>query len=257
MSPGDKTARDLATVTNVDLRANNERGESDVVAALSAARNRFQTNRLPLQLTPLRVLTKAQILPGAGMAGANALANQNNQAPNAPTVASVALPGGWEVLWQVDESNGHIQWAVYPGRMYDTKKNGGTLLNVTGCLAVDSPIDPTDAAWSDIPATPTKIWIEGFYDTGWPVLSVAPYISTTDFDGKELEYDTDGGSPPKFYQTYWRRLLGEVLGFNADATTPKLITGKIGTFYLTNGGDDALLSDATTPKFVPIIFPRA
>lgn len=185
-------------------------------------------------------------------------ATQQGGFPNAS--GAVALPPlGWQVLTQYHSSN--WQWAVVKGVLFDTQTNDPTQtspLSVTGCLT-PGPLSPTDSAWANIGTAPAKIWMEGSYTTaGWPVLDSAPYINTTDYDGGALEYatTTDSDGNTIYVQTYWRRLLAKVIAFNSDGS-PQLMSVGLGSLYLTNGGDYANLSDGSTPKPVPIIFPRA
>lgn len=169
-----------------------------------------------------------------------------------PGVVPGPAPLGWQVILQ-QSGSGDWQWAVVPGVLYNTPLNGGSELTVTGTLAL-GPIDPTDAAWSNIGSAPAKIWLEIAF-TSWPAVDSA-YISTTDFDGGALEYVSDGGSPPTYTQTFARRILGQVPAYNAGGS-PQLITQGLGIIYLTNGGDSANLSSGGTPQVAAIIFPRA
>lgn len=169
---------------------------------------------------------------------------------------------GWTVATQFDQSSSQWQWAVVPGILFDTLINGNGLISVTGCLA-PGPIDPTDAAWSNITSAATvqggyAIWVEGAYSiSGWPVYN-SVYINTSNWDGGEVEYatTTDMSGNTIYVQTFWRFLLGFVAAFNSDGS-PQLVTSGKGILNLANGGDIGLDSGTGNPTALPIIYPNA
>lgn len=185
--------------------------------------------------------------------------------PDAPFVGSITTNPGWQVVTQAisDGMGGTTQqWAVVPGILFDTLTNGGGIISVTGCLT-PGPIDPTDAAWSNITSAATvqggyAIWIEGAYSTsGWPAYN-SVYINTSDWDGGEVEYSTttDMDGNTVYVQTFWRFILGFVADFNSDGS-PQLVTSGKGILNLSNGGDIGLTSSAGDPIPLPIIYPDA
>jgi hypothetical protein len=253
MSPGDKTARDLAAATGRDPRADNARGESDVVSALNSARSRFVQNRVLLDLSPrIHFATKEEIFGPSGRVGGK-LANQDNNQQLGSVAAPAGLSGGWSVVWQLSGTT--PQWAVILGDLEDTQANGANGISVTGCL-VPGPLNPSDPAWKNIGTAPAQIWLKvGWLIASWPTVNSAVIECTpTNSGGGALEYANDASTPPNHIQTFARYKLGEVLAYNVDGS-PQLNISALGCLKLVNDGDTAFDSGGvgSNPEAIPLI----
>lgn len=221
----------------------------------------------------IRRLIEAQrprvIISGSGVRGdglnfsVESAQNFGPVPPINPDLGPAAYLLGWQVVWQFDTSTPPVaQWAVVLGKLKNTPGNivngDPTWLGVTGALT-PGPIDPTDAAWSNIKDAFQDsdgnylIWIEVAFGT-WPAIS-STYINTTNFNGGELEYAYDMSTPPNAIQTFTRKIIGTVDAFNSDGS-PQLITQGYGILQLQNDGRIAFDNGGigSNPEPCPVIY---